>query len=84
MKLSDPTSRKKDKDYDQSDVEHLLRKRPWHSYDQMVNWLKEEGDEDRRFTPGEVERMIADLSRLQERRVPFTKDPDRLCHEMKG
>ncbi|MEV1288018.1 hypothetical protein [Micromonospora sp. NPDC049679] len=84
MKLSDPTSRKKEKDYDQSDVEHLLRKRPWRSYDEMIGWLEQEGDEDRRFTPGEVARMVQDLSRLKERKAQFTTDPERLCREMKG
>ena len=83
MRIEDPNSRTMQKDYDQSDVAHLLRKRDWRSYDEMITWLQQEGDADARLTPGEVAHMVQDMSKLKKRKAQFIKEPDRLYHELK-
>lgn len=83
MQLYDPNSREMQKDYEQSDVAHVLRKREWHSYDEMIRWLDKEGDNDRRLTPGEVSHMVEDLTRLKKSKREFISDPDQLYRELK-
>jgi hypothetical protein len=84
MKIADPSSNRMEKDYEQSDLERLLGKREWHSYDEMIKWLQEQGDEDRRFTPGEVRHMIEDLSRVQQQGKEFTTDANKLYAQMRS
>lgn len=71
------------KDYEQSDVKHLLKVRRWHSYDEIIDWLLREGDADSRLTPSEVGHLVDDLSRLRTRRSEFITDSTRLYHELK-
>lgn len=84
MKLEDPNSDRMQKDYEPSDVAHVLRKREWHNYDEMIKWLEQEGDNDRRLAPGEVSHMIQDLSKLKQRKAQFITEPDRLYQELKS
>jgi hypothetical protein len=72
-----------DKDYEQSDVKHLLKVRRWHSYDEIIDWLRREGDADSKLTPSEVGHLVDDLSRLRKRRAEFITDSTRLYHELK-
>jgi hypothetical protein len=74
IKIHDPASRAKDKMYEESDLEHVMRRKDWQNWDELISWLREEGDNDRRLTPGEVKHMVEDLTRLKEQKVPFTKD----------
>jgi hypothetical protein len=84
MKLEDPQSKQMQKDYEQSDIERLMGKREWRSYDEIINWLKKEGDNDRRFTPGEVQHMIDDFNKLKARKAQFITDPGKLFQELKS
>lgn len=84
MKTHDPASQAKEKDYDVTDVERLMGKREWKSYDEVIKWLEKEGDADRRFTPGEVRHMIEDFSRLRDSKKPFSNDPQKLFQELKS
>jgi RNA polymerase-interacting CarD/CdnL/TRCF family regulator len=71
------------KDYDASDVQHLLRVKPWRSYDEMIDWLRREGDADNELTPGEVGHLIDDLSRMRQRKKDMISDPNQLYQELK-
>jgi hypothetical protein len=73
IKVHDPSGAK-EKMYEESDLEHVLRRRDWQNWDELISWLREEGDNDRRLTPGEVKHMVQDLNRLKEQGRPFTKD----------
>lgn len=84
MKTHDPASKAMEKDYDITDIERLMGKRQWKSYDEMIKWLEKEGDADRRFTPGEVRHMIEDLSRMRASKKPMPQDPQMLFQEMKS
>lgn len=72
------------KDYEISDIERLMGKRDWKSYDEVISWLKKEGDADRRFTPGEVQYMISDLSQMRDSKQKFIQDPEQLYQKMKS
>jgi hypothetical protein len=84
VRVHDPTSRAQDKDYDQSDVEHLVRVRDWHDWDELLDWLRREGDDDKRLTPGEVRALVRDAERARDRRAPFSLDVDRLWTELRA
>lgn len=84
MKTYNPNSNAMEKDYDVTDIERLMGKREWRSYDEMIKWLQKEGDADRRFTPGEVRHMIDDLSRAKEKGKQPPREPQRLFQEMKS
>ena len=83
MKTHDPASQATEKDYDVTDIERLMGKREWKSYDEVIKWLQKEGDADRRFTPGEVRHMIDDFSRLRDSKKPLPHDPQQLFDELK-
>ena len=79
IRVHDPASREKEKqDYEQGDLEGVLRAREFRNWDELISWLREEGDELRRLTPGEVKQMVDDLTHLKERGAPFTTDPAEL------
>ena len=84
IRISDPTSQAMEKDYDESDVEHVLRVRDWRSWDELISWLRAEGDDDNELTPGEVRHMVEDFQRLKERGVEFTTDPITVYNEAKS
>ncbi|MGC1214608.1 MAG: hypothetical protein WA890_25540 [Micromonospora sp.] len=84
MKIHDPSSQAMQKDYEVTDIERLMGKRDWKNYDEVITWLQKEGDEDRRFTPGEVQHMIDDFSRVRDTGVDFVRDPERLHRQLKG
>lgn len=84
MKIHDPASNAMEKDYDVTDIERLMGKREWKGYDEVISWLREEGDADRRFTPGEVRHMIDDFSRMRESGIDFARDPEELHQKLKG
>jgi hypothetical protein len=77
------TTRNLQKDYDISDVEHLMRVRAWRNYTEMIDWLKRDGYDDNELTPGEVDHLVGDLSRAVQRKTEFTSDPQRLYKELK-
>jgi hypothetical protein len=76
IKVHDPASRETEKDYTESDVESVMRVREWKNWDEVISWLRKEGDNHRRLTPGEVKHMVEDFTRLKEQGVPFTTQPD--------
>lgn len=78
------TSQKKGKDYDQSDIEHLLRVSEWSSWAEIVDWLRREGDSDSKLTPSEVEYMVDDFERLQRQGEPYTDDPQQMYARAHG
>jgi hypothetical protein len=84
MKIHDPASQAMQKDYDVTDIERLMGKRDWKNYDDVIKWLKKEGDEDRRFTPGEVQHMIDDFSRARDKGIDFSQEPEQLCKKLKS
>ena len=84
MKTHDPASKATEKDYDITDIERLMSKREWKSYDEMIKWLQQEGDADRRFTPGEVRHMIDDFTRLQKSKTKFISDAQQLFPMLKS
>jgi hypothetical protein len=83
IRTHDPTSRAKEKDYERSDLESVLRVREWRNWDEMLEWLRNEGDKHRRLTPGEVEHMVEDIERARQRGARFEPDPEHLWRELK-
>lgn len=63
------------KDYELPDVVDLFQRRAWHSWSELVDWLRTKGPFDDSLTPGEVARLYADFSVLAAERVPFVADP---------
>ena len=84
MKTYNPNSNAMEKDYDVTDIERLMGKREWRSYDEMIKWLQKEGDADRRFTPGEVKHMIDDLSKVKKSGQSMARNPEQLYQQLKN
>jgi hypothetical protein len=83
IRTDDPTSREMEKEYDRSDLESVLRVREWSNWDELLEWLRNEGDKHRRLTPGEVRNMVADMERARQRGAQFMPDVDQLWRELK-
>lgn len=71
MHMHDPTSTRKHKDVDRSDLEHVFQSKDFGSWDDAINWLKREGDRDNELTPGEVRHMIDDFQTAKSQGMPF-------------
>jgi hypothetical protein len=71
------------KNYDESDVAQVLRKANPRNFNEMIRWLRQEGDNDRRLTSSEVAMMIEDASKVKARKKEFINDPGQLYREMK-
>lgn len=63
------------KDYELLDVVLLFRRRGWSSWSELVDWLKTKGPYFDALTPGEIARLVADFSVLDEEGIPFVADP---------
>lgn len=67
-------NKKTQKDYDESDMKVVYSRGLWESWDDIVGWLKESGEEDNELTPGEVEYLIKDIENLKNKGIEFTYD----------
>jgi RNA polymerase-interacting CarD/CdnL/TRCF family regulator len=83
MSAKNRTIDRSQKDYDASDVQHLLRIQQWRNYDEMIKWLRREGNNDNELTPGEVNHLIDDLSRIKQRGTEMISEPNQLYKELK-
>jgi sugar/nucleoside kinase (ribokinase family) len=63
------------KDYELGDVIVVFQQRPWQSWAELVDWLKANGPQFDWLTPGEIARMLADFSVLNDENIPFVSDP---------
>lgn len=71
------STRKQTEDYTISDMEALYRRGEWHDWQDAVNWLKREGNNDNELTPGEVRALEQDLETLEKEGAEFVPDPDK-------
>jgi hypothetical protein len=82
IRIHDPASREKEKQpYGEGDVKNVLQARNFKDWDQLVQWLKKEGDNVRGVTPGELKQMVEDFDRLKQQGVQFTTDPHQLYQQ---
>ncbi|GAB4256236.1 MAG: hypothetical protein Kow00129_16860 [Thermoleophilia bacterium] len=72
------------KEYDPSDVEFMYSRARIGSWDDAIEWLRQEEGEGGELTQGEVAHMIADFEELLRKHVPFRDSPDDAYQEAKG
>ncbi len=84
INVTDPTSKAKDKQYDRSDVKHVLDEQKWNSWQEIVRWLRDEGDQDNELTPAEVRHLVEDFDRLDQRGERFSTDVDQVYRQLTG
>lgn len=63
------------KDYELRDVIVVFCQGNWQAWSDVVNWLKTKGPTFNSLCPGEVARMLADFTVLQDEGVGFVTDP---------
>lgn len=63
------------KDYELRDVIVVFSQGQWQSWADVVNWLKTKGPIFDSLAPGEIARMLADFTVLQDEGVGFVSDP---------
>ncbi len=74
--MPEQSNRNMSKDYDASDVKHVMHQMQFNSWDQIVDWLQKHGMNDNELTPSEAQNMMNDFQQLAMRNEPFTMDPD--------
>lgn len=84
IQVHDPTSQEKHKDYERSDVAHLMAVRQWHNWEELHDWLRRESDNDNELTPGEVRHLIDDVDRARQRGATFTSDTDAVWEALRA
>lgn len=67
---------RKPRTYYASDVEIVLHRGNWHSWDEAINWLQGPGMKDHELCPAEGKHIAEDFKRLAEEGASFTNDPD--------
>jgi hypothetical protein len=79
IRTHDPASKEKEKQpYGENDLRNILSMRQWRDWDELINWVRKEGDNVRGVTPGEAKQMVEDFARLKEKGAPLTTDPHEL------
>lgn len=63
-----------EQDYGEGDIEVVLSRGDWQSWDEAINWLEESGEEDNELTPGEAVAMAEDLRKLREQGEPYSSN----------
>lgn len=70
--------------YAVSDVEVVFRRNPGaRDWDDLIEWLREEGEGDNELRADEVNHMIGDFERLKDRGTAFTTDAQRVHDELR-
>lgn len=82
VEVHDPTSQAKHKEYDRSDVEHVVGLRDWRDWDELLDWLRQEGDDDNELTPGEVRNLAQDVEAAKQRGAQFDANTDSVWSEL--
>lgn len=79
VRIHDPASKQKEpRPYGERDLENVMKAREWRNWDELIDWLRTEGDKMRGLTPGEVKQMIQDFSQMKEKGEPLPTDPHEL------
>ncbi|MGH2448891.1 MAG: hypothetical protein ACRDFS_09875 [Chloroflexota bacterium] len=74
-------------DYEPSDVEQIYKDARPQSWQDIVNYLEQHGDDEWHITPGEAVSMKSDFSRLAQSGTKFTDNPSQAyqdAHKYRG
>lgn len=82
IRVHDPTSQEKQKEYDRSDVEHVMRVQDWNDWSELEKWLRTSGDNDNELTPGEVRHLAQDVARARYRGAEFRPEVEQVWQEL--
>lgn len=67
-----------ERDYGKGDIEVVLSRGDWQDWDDAINWLEENGEQDNELTPGEAVAMAEDLRDLRDQGEPYSNDPNKV------
>jgi hypothetical protein len=82
IEVPDPTGEAKQKDYDRTDLEHVIGLRDWDSWDELLAWLENEAADDDTLTPLEVRSLAEDVAAARERGARFDNDTESVWAEL--
>jgi hypothetical protein len=68
--------------YRQSDIEVVFNRGQWHSWNDAIHWLEQNGMQDNELKPIEVSSMLQDLRALAGQGIPFSNDPAQVFNEL--
>lgn len=63
-----------ERDYGEGDIEVVLSRGDWQDWDDAINWLEENGEQDNELTPGEAVAMAEDLRDLRDQGEPYSSN----------
>jgi hypothetical protein len=79
VRIHDPASREKEKQpYGEGDVKNIMEGHQWRNWDELISFVREEGDRVRGVTPGEAKQMLEDFQRMKQRGAKLPSDPHEL------
>lgn len=81
VKVRETGGKQWEADYTQSDIEVVLSRGDWQSWDEAIQWLEEFGEEDNELTPGEAVAMAQDLRELRDQGEPYSSDPEEVFNK---
>lgn len=70
-----------ERDYGEGDIEVVLSRGDWQDWDDAINWLEENGEQDNELTPGEAVAMAEDLRDLRDQGEPYSNDPNEVYNK---
>jgi hypothetical protein len=68
-----------DEDYNEKDIEHVLRQGDFSNWEEALLWLRDYGADDIDLGPSKVKYMIDDFEMARDKEEEFTNDPDEIC-----
>jgi hypothetical protein len=72
------------KQYDESDLKHVLKASDAHNWNDAIKYLDRNGMNDNELTPGETIHMKEDLQQAVKSKASFTDDPKQAYKELRS
>jgi len=74
--MADDVTHRPPRTYHASDIEIVLKRGNWQSWDEAVHWLQGAGMRDTELPPAEGSHIAEDFKRLTEEGAAYTNDPE--------
>lgn len=82
IRVHNPVNQNNPREYDRSDVEHVMRVQDWHNWGELEKWLRTSGDDDDELTFEEVRHLAQDVARARYRGAEFWPETEKVWQEL--
>lgn len=82
VQIHDPASRAKEKQpYGERDLEKIMQMRQWRNWDELINFVRKQGDSVPGVKPGEAKQMVEDFGRLKQQGAQVSANPHEIYQQ---